>query len=357
MENNNKIINSIIHITHQNIKIDDYEILQHTSIYSNTKIPIYKIKINNNIISRSSTHIITYQCINCAKLNKISLTQYLRKLNKQNNGTCKYCRNKNDKKRAEQSKYMKNRYKNNVIRKEKICIGRTFDDMSKSFKDKYTQKHLSETEFNAIKNKIITINGVKIHWDKCVYVFARKVNNQTAFNPYLYNTVTKSYIKPIYILWKCEVCDNNFTNRDLYVQKKSKKILCRECKMCNKVFKIKETHNIHNTKILWQSKLELQFITWCNAQNIVIENGPVLSYYFDKKNRRYKLDFQLPDIGMLIEIKDNHCWHKQQVKNGKWNAKETVANQFVKNSDIYDSFDLVFPKDFKYIKDKIIDKI
>jgi hypothetical protein len=32
---------------------------------------------------------------------------------------------------------------------------------------------------------------------------------------------------------------------------------------------------------------------------------------------------------MLIEIKDNHIWHKEQVSSGKWLAKEnlqTISN-------------------------------
>ena len=49
-----------------------------------------------------------------------------------------------------------NRYKNNVIKKQKLCIEEKFEDMSEDFREKYEQKHLSNKEFDAIKSKIIT---------------------------------------------------------------------------------------------------------------------------------------------------------------------------------------------------------
>jgi hypothetical protein len=70
---------------------------------------------------------------------------------------------------------------------------------------------------------------------------------------------------------------------------------------------------------MYQSKLELKFINWCNSNNIIVNNGPVVDYLFNGKNHKYRIDFQIDDL--LIEIKDFHIWHKNQVESGKWAAK------------------------------------
>ena len=36
---------------------------------------------------------------------------------------------------------------------------------------------------------------------------------------------------------------------------------------------------------------------------------------------------------MLIEIKDNHIWHKRQVESGKWDAKESSAKKWCKDNN------------------------
>lgn len=351
------IIESITSITLNNTEINEYEIEKHISPYSNTKIPIYKLKIDDKYINRSNKYRIKYNCVNCKETNVVSLTQFLRKINKKENKTCKHCRNKDEKKRKDQSIYMIERYKHDKIKKDKIKKDTKFDDMSECFKDKYTKKYLTKTEFDNVKHKIISINGEKKMWKKYDYLFARKINNQTRFNPYLYDTQSDTYIKLVYIKWKCDNCDKHFINRDLFIQKNQRKILCKDCKLCNKIFKIKSTYNINKTKILYQSKLELLFIDWCNKNDIVIINGPKIKYDFNGKSRIYKLDFALPELNMLIEIKDNHCWHNEQVKNGKWRAKEDATLSFLKRSKKYKTFDLVFPNNLNSIKKQIIDKI
>lgn len=356
--NNTQIINNIVQVKYNNKQLKTYEIKKDVSKYSNTKTESYKLYHNGKGITRSNEYEITYNCITCRKQNKILLTQFMRKFNRNNLNCCKFCRNLDETKRNEQSMYMIKRYKTGKIKKDKITKIITYDSMTNDFKKKYQEKHLTFDEFDKIKNKIIKIQNLTVNnWEKYTYIFAKKNNNQAMFNPYLYDIENDKYIKLCYIKWKCDVCDSTFINRDLYVQKNQKKLLCKECKLCNKIFKIKKTTNIYNKSVLWQSKLELDFIEWCNNNNIEILNGPNINYYFNGKNRKYKLDFKLPSKKMLIEIKDNHCWHKKQVETGKWDAKEKAALKYLKSTDDYKSFDLVFPKDLKTIKQKIINKI
>lgn len=55
---------------------------------------------------------------------------------------------------------------------------------------------------------------------------------------------------------------------------------------------------------------------------------------------------------MLIEIKDNHCWHKEQVSSGKFQAKESAANELCKLTAF--TYHVLFPKTLQKCKDSIL---
>ena len=57
-------------------------------------------------------------------------------------------------------------------------------------------------------------------------------------------------------------------------------------------------------------------------------NGPNIDYKFNDKNCKYRVDFQINDI--LIEIKDFHIWHRNQVESGLWKAKEEAVDNYIK---------------------------
>ena len=52
----------------------------------------------------------------------------------------------------------------------------------------------------------------------------------------------------------------------------------------------------------------------------------------------------MPYLKLLVEIKDEHIWHKQQVENGKWQAKEMSALKYCGQNGL--KFILLFPKNF-----------
>jgi len=60
---------------------------------------------------------------------------------------------------------------------------------------------------------------------------------------------------------------------------------------------------------------------------LVVNNGPNVDYVFHNKERKYKVDFQIDNI--LIEIKDFHIWHRNQVESGLWDEKVKAVNQFI----------------------------
>lgn len=331
-----------------------------THMYSNTKKPVPRFTLNNTVIKRNNSLLVGYMCLNCAVLNEITLNLYLRKVNK-GIRCCDACKNLNDIKRAEHTAYMKGERiveQKEVLWSEKSLKQRLdestaeFDAKDDDFKTSYFLKHFTLQEFERVNSKIITLGQGKIkdltNW---TYFPTYKIGNQTQFTPMMLNVNTNTIEKPLYIEWKCEVCETNFINRDLEVQKNRLRILCAECSFCNRTFKVKSFTTPWG-KIIYQSQQELHLIKWCISNMISIMNGPTIEYNWNGKQHKYKVDFQLPDYKFLLEIKDNHVWHKKQVESGKWGAKENCAKHWCEEKGW--KYEMIFPTTLSAWKEQII---
>jgi hypothetical protein len=102
--------------------------------------------------------------------------------------------------------------------------------------------------------------------------------------------------------------------------------------------------NINNEIIMYQSKLELKFIEWCVSNNIIVKNGPNIDYVFNDKQHKYRVDFEID--GFLIEIKDFHIWHRNQVESGKWDEKVNAANKFINDHKEYKKYYFITPNNW-----------
>ena len=102
--------NNIIHIRDKNKNVitskDRCSIKKITSIYSNTKTPIFKLIIDDTPISRNNTYTVKYKCQTCNCEKEITLNLYIRKINK-NVIHCDTCKNKDEDKCKKQSEFMK----------------------------------------------------------------------------------------------------------------------------------------------------------------------------------------------------------------------------------------------------------
>ena len=351
--------NKIIDIYDDNIKIEKI-----SSLYSNTKIPIYKMIINEKVISRNNSYVVTYKCQYCGINNSVTLNLFTQKLNK-NITKCNNCKNQDDNKRECHSKWMKEnasnlrkkifvKEKKNVKSIEDLIIESKeyWDNMDDDFKEAYTKKHLTENEYDRIKDKIVSINNDKItDIMNYKYIFNYKINNQTLFNPMIINFDKKLIEKIVYIKFKCENCYSLFVNRDLYIQKNKYKILCKDCSFCNNTFKIRNLTNIKKEKVIYQSQFEKKFIIYCNENNILIQNGDKIKYNWNNKNLNYKIDFKIPEKKYLIELKDDHIWYKKEKINGKNEAKINAAKKFASNIG-YEYF-IIFPKNYMNFRKKL----
>ena len=367
-----KYIQSIISIrdknNNKNIEWKKLSIEKIITKYSNTNIPIYKLVIDNKVIPRNNSYIIKYKCTTCNIFQEITLNLFMRKVN--NEGSyCVACRNKDENKRETQSKFMKENFsnivsgeyekkevvkvKNNTLEQHLKKSHEEWDIEDDDFKDNYFHIHLTNDDFDRIRSRIIDINNAKIKdlsgW---IYEPTYRVYNQTRYTPMLVNNKDNIVEKPLYISFKCENCDIKFIHRDIETIKNKIKLFCKDCSFVNKTFRIRKLKLQNGENIYWQSVYEKRFIEWCEEHNISIKNGPIIPYLFQDKQRTYKIDFELSTHKKYIELKDDHCWHKQQVESGKFAAKEKHANEYADKNGY--KYDVVFPKNIAEYKNILL---
>ena len=316
----------------------------------------YNLFINDVKCSTAKKFYIQYKCITCESLNQInSYKRFICKL--QNKNTicyCVHCIQKYDvfgynKLRSHilSGVSLKKREKFNLKKKEKkneLC----FQNESKDFQEDYWKRNYTKQQWDSfvLNNNIVKIN--QHYLDQIIqFMPHQRCFNQMKFSPKIR---TKENIQPIKQVYSvCENCNKEYKihwKKHLLANKKQKK--CRNCFLLyfsNKTWKTKAYTNCIGGKILYQSQYELQFIKWCNDNNILIYNGPSLDYFWNKKNRKYRVDFYIPKINILIQLKDEHRFHKQQLENGKWCAKQDVAKHAVEEG-LFNEYILLFKKQF-----------
>ena len=232
----------------------------------------------------------------------------------------------------------------------------SFNNETQQFKTEYYNSNHTLKEFQNLRKKIISINGIDIADEKrYIYYPHLKVNNECRYFPRIYDKENDILSKILYIKYKCECCTNIFVNRDLSVQKNRHKTLCKDCRFTNDAFKVRSCLNVLNETIVYRSKLEKELIDYCNENNIPIKIGPVIDYIFNSKARRYFVDFAINDI--LVETKGMHIWHKKELESGKWQAKENAARNYITTSDSYTEYRIVFPEQLKEFEKYLLDKI
>lgn len=339
-----------------------------TSIYSNTKEPIFKLILDSVPISRNNTYTIKYKCLTCDIEQEITLNLYMRKVNKEIKG-CDTCKNRDDAKcnihrnfmlqngnAVIAGSYVKRQpvlVKNITVDKhiEKSLID--WNNEEDEFKDNYFLRHLTIDDYTRIIGRILSINNDKFNnisdWE---YFPAYRVYNQSRYTPMLIHKADRCIEKPLYLKFKCDNCSGIFLHRDLEIIKNQYKLLCQECSLTNKTFCIRKFTCKDGTILMWQSIPERRFIEWCEDNDIIIKNGPKIEYIFNERTHIYRVDFELPRYKLLIEIKDNHCWHKQQVESGKFGQKESSAKEWCKTNNY--TYHVVFPKTLQKMKDFIL---
>lgn len=358
MDIRNNILKNIIEITIDNnvINKDNIKIEFSTNKYSSVKKDMWHIVLDNKLLSKHNNYLFKYKCVNCNAIHIVSSTQFLRKINK-GSIYCGLCRNDIIKTKRKCIKDNVNKEDNVEEKSNKTPIELkkesidAFDDYDDDYKSNYYSFHLTNEDYNRISTRLISLQNDKFNNIKDYEFWSVfKTSNQMKFTSVMYDKVNNIIFKAHQPIMKCDNCSAHWRAKSLEKFKNDIKILCKDCSLVNKTFNIRTTKNINNEQILYQSKLELKFINWCNSNNIIVHNGPKVKYFFDNKERIYKVDFLISKT--LIEIKDNHIWHKNDLKSGKWKAKEDAVYELI-NKKEYDNYYLITPNNWNLYLDKI----
>ena len=359
VDNRDNIIQNIIEITdydNNKINIDDIRIEFSCNKYSSKKNSIYRIILNDNYMTKRIKYNFKYRCFTCDSVHVVGTTQFLRKVNKCSL-KCNMCCNKDVAKREQHKEFFRTRENNITTHTQQKSLieiknesERLFEEYGEDFRENYFNNHLSDEDYSRISKNIVSIQNGKYLIDNLQFWPIFKTNNNMLFSSIFYDTSNNIVLRANQPIMRCDNCGNTWRAKMLERYKKYHKIMCNDCTLCNKTFKIRSTKNIQNDNILFQSQLELKFIKWCENSNIVVENGPNIPYQFEKKDRIYRVDFQIDDI--LIEIKDNHIWHHNQVQSGKWKQKEESVYQEIAKGK-YKKYYMITPKTWVYSLNKI----
>ena len=325
MEERQKIINNITEITKDNIPIEIQSIRLDFSCnkYSSKKNSIYHITLNDKHVSKKDTLNFKYKCITCEANHIVGTTQFLRKINKCSY-RCSLCVNT-------PLTQIQHQHQCLSLREQKAESDVLFDEYDDDFKDTYYSYHLTDEDYKRVSKNIISLQNGKYKIEDLEYWAVFKTNNQMLFSSVFYDKANDLIIKANQPILRCENCGNDWRAKTLEKFKNCHKIMCSSCTLCNKTFKIRTTKNCVKDTLLYQSKLELNFINWCNNNSIIVKNGPTIPCI----ERKYKVDFRINDL--LIEIKDNHY-----IKSGKNDAKINAVKEAIEKR-IYKEYYLITP--------------
>lgn len=105
----------------------------------------------------------------------------------------------------------------------------------------------------------------------------------------------------------------------------NREILEKQMKSREDSWKLKSYSSIFG-ELTYQTQHELQFIKFCEKNNVFIKDGPTIDYELNEKTLKYTIDFETSDY--LIEIKQDHIWYKEDLESGKIDAKNEAAQNY-----------------------------
>jgi hypothetical protein len=349
-----KIFNSILEVKNKDnntsIPISKKHLVYENSKYSSTKNNIWHLYINDNKITKKTNYVFFYKCLNCYNINSCGATQILRKI-RQCKSQCFQCNNINLNSKDFPAK-VKREVLSRSLREIFENSKNEFETFPDTYKNSYLLSHLSEKDYERIRTNILSFcNGKQCVVENYEYWPIYKVNNQMKFSYVIYDKVNNTIFKANQPIMKCDNCEKSWRCKSLETFKNCYKVLCPDCKLCNRTFKIRPIKNMNNQIITYQSKLELKFIEWCASKNIIVTNGPSIDYTFKNKPHKYRVDFQIKDI--LIEIKDFHIWHRNQIESGLWDVKMNAVDKYIIDNGLKKYF-FVTPNNWKQMMKEII---
>jgi len=74
-------------------------------------------------------------------------------------------------------------------------------------------------------------------------------------------------------------------------------------------------HFHENTQLYYRGTYERDFLDFCFSNNIIVEQGKRISYYFNDSNHYYFSDYYIISKNLIVEIKSSWTYNKYIDKN------------------------------------------
>lgn len=238
------------------------------------------ILVNVNDLNRYSRSLVDVECDVCKINKKLKYCDYTKNISKYNIYTCS-------------TKCSNIKYKNTCLKN----FGTEYplqnkdikEKLSKYFVDKYGVKHPSILSEFELKKQNTNVERYGVKHQMFLEENISKIKN-TKF--YLYG-------------------DENYNNKDKLIKTCIEKYGVSNPMKFYDIFRKQMISSFKSlldvdSNLYYQSKYELHFIKYCIKNNINIEEGLTISYYFKNRKRKYYSDFYLPDYNLICEIKSSY---------------------------------------------------
>lgn len=312
----------------------------------------YVLSVNGQPLPVKAKFCLEYECETCGRTNVIRNNFRLAdKLMKNTSKYCVHCLQKHySSMRKARSDAMSGHkpVKGETFASKNVKARRLeFEEMPPEWKREYFRRNYTSAEFERMLSEfsVISINGHFVAGLDYEYVPYVMTFNENMFAPKIRIGGELQSVSKMECV--CGVCGNpysfHFKKKDTLVRKT--KNICRGCMeyyLVNSAWPVRDTLNCNGGKVTYQSNVELGFLDFCAANGIEVVNGPVLEYEFGGMTRKYHVDFLVPCVNELVEIKAMHRFQRDDIRSGKFQAKcaaaerEVTAGRYSKFAVVYD---------------------
>ena len=306
-----------------------------------TKPEIFRFIHGDCVYNRKNSVMIHYKCITCARENTCALNNVVQRVNK-GHLWCNMCKDFLDE-------------PDQTIKSKVLEDAQEFESMPGDFKDKYFKKNLVEEEFERFRPWILSMQKGRISsFGGYKYIQAACMNEgRHNFAPYLYDTSRDVVEKICDIKLRCEQCGDVFVSKDFKRHKGRSRMLCLLC-TANLPFCIKDKphENLEGVNVSYKTRYEAKFLRFCNKHNMVVVNGPEVVYNYVTPEKEYEFTYRIPffikKLGLLVDVKDNHAWRREEDDNPEKTVcrKAVIQNLIVENPDMFKEYVVLYPGNY-----------
>jgi hypothetical protein len=301
------------------------------------KPEVYRFIHNDTVYNRKNNVVMRYRCITCDRVNMCALNNVVQRVNR-GYVWCKTCKDFVDS--PDQSM------------QDKIALDRKeFALMPEDSQAAYWSRYLTLEEFNKFKPFILSLQKERItNLTGYEYIECASMNGgRHNFMPYLYHGDNEAFERIIDLRLQCEQCGDEFLGKDLKRHKGKSRMLCLAC-TANMPFCIKDKphENIAGATVHHKTRYEAKFLRFCNKHDMEVNNGIDLVYPWLHHQIQYRVPYFIKQIGLLVDIKDNHQWRSEDGMNAAKTAarKRTVQEYISAHPDIFTGYVVLYPGNY-----------